>query len=348
MAESEEGKYGFEREEMYKGELGGTVDVYGRHVFLCYKTYDTWPAKIESSESDLLPYLLFRALKNQKDNIALKTRLTVCEGIEGTEFVDGDVLIFPEMIKYRGLKESDVDGFVEDVIVKGKPWASGVPEVLAGSHVFVCAHASRDMRCGVCGPALIEKFKEEIDSRGLKDQVFVSGCSHVGGHKYAGNLIIFSADAEGKIAGHWYGYAKPDDVAAFLDQHIAKGEIIERLWRGLMSAPVNEAEKVEEKADEKKIPNGKHVEEAVRKPNEDTQVETESVASCCQGANAVSCCRDASPEEREASEEKETKGESKFSCLMGKWDQTDVYAAVAVVVAVATVAVAYSFYKRSG
>ena len=87
--------------------------------------------------------------------------------------------------------------------MNGKPWASGVPEVLAGSHVFVCAHASRDRRCGVCGPALIEKFEEEIEMRGLNDQVFVSACSHIGGHKYAGNLIIFSADAEGKIMGHW-------------------------------------------------------------------------------------------------------------------------------------------------
>ncbi|GFY92723.1 sucrase/ferredoxin-like family protein [Actinidia rufa] len=31
-----------------------------------------------------------------------------------------------------GLKDSDVDSFVEDVLVNGKPWASGEPEVLAG------------------------------------------------------------------------------------------------------------------------------------------------------------------------------------------------------------------------
>ena len=96
-----------------------------------------------------------------------------------------------------------MDGFVEDVLVNGKPWASGVQEVLTGSHIFVCAHNSRDRRCGVCGPALIEKFKEEIELRGLKDDVFVSACSHVGGHKYAGNLIIFSANTEGKVDGHW-------------------------------------------------------------------------------------------------------------------------------------------------
>ena len=103
----------------------------------------------------------------------------------------------------RGLTDSDVDGFVEDVLVNGKPWASGVQETFSGSYVFVCAHGSRDKRCGVCGPVLIEKLNEEIELRGLKDQVFVSACSHIGGHKYAGNLIIFSPDSEGKIMGHW-------------------------------------------------------------------------------------------------------------------------------------------------
>lgn len=96
-----------------------------------------------------------------------------------------------------------MDSFVEDVLVNGKPWASVVQEVFTGSHVFVCAHGSRDRRCGVCGPVLIEKLKEEIESRGLKNQVFVNACSHIGGHKYAGNVIIYSPAPDGKITGHW-------------------------------------------------------------------------------------------------------------------------------------------------
>lgn len=31
----------------------------------------------------------------------LKTRLTICEGHDGTETSNGDVLIFPDMIRYR-------------------------------------------------------------------------------------------------------------------------------------------------------------------------------------------------------------------------------------------------------
>lgn len=96
-----------------------------------------------------------------------------------------------------------MDSFVEDVLIKGGEWASGKIEALMGSHVFVCCHGSRDRRCGVCGPALVKKFQEEIESRGLKDQVFVSPCSHIGGHKYAGNLIIFTSRVQAKVTGHW-------------------------------------------------------------------------------------------------------------------------------------------------
>jgi hypothetical protein len=101
------------------------------------------------------------------------------------------------------LKESNVDSFFDDVMVGGKSWGGGVQDVVAGSYIFVCAHGSRDVRCGVCGPVLIDKLNEEIQLRGLKDQISVMACSHVGGHKYAGNLITFSPGPDGKIMGHW-------------------------------------------------------------------------------------------------------------------------------------------------
>uniref|UniRef100_A0A9I9E0Q5 Altered inheritance of mitochondria protein 32 n=1 Tax=Cucumis melo TaxID=3656 RepID=A0A9I9E0Q5_CUCME len=111
---------------------------------------------------------------------------------------------------YRGLKDKDVEMFVEDVLLNGELRESGAYDVLAGSYIFVCAHGSRDKRCGVCGPVLVSKLKEEIELRGLKDQTYVHPCSHIGGHKY--------------------GYVTPDDVPELLEKHIGKGEIIERLW----------------------------------------------------------------------------------------------------------------------
>nr|GEX02607.1 aspartic proteinase A1 [Tanacetum cinerariifolium] len=102
---------------------------------------------------------------------------------------------------------------MEEVIVNRKLWSIGVQETMTGSHVFVCSHSSRDKRCGYCGPILIKKFKEEAELRGLEN-VFVIACSHVDSH----NLSCFCVP----------GYVTPSDVPELLDNHIGKGEIIDR------------------------------------------------------------------------------------------------------------------------
>lgn len=105
--------------------------------------------------------------------------------------------------KCRRLTHFDVDTFVEEVLVKDGEWRPGTPETLKVSYVFVCSHGSRDRRCGVCGPALISRFKDEIEFYGLQSKVSVSPCSHIGGHKYAGNVIIFRSNLNGEVTGHW-------------------------------------------------------------------------------------------------------------------------------------------------
>ncbi|KAJ8774960.1 hypothetical protein K2173_019964 [Erythroxylum novogranatense] len=347
ISTDEDEKFGFKRAEMYQSTLSGTVAPYDRHVFLCYKSPDAWLPRVEASEDDPLPKLLDSALKARKGDISNKTRLTICEACEGNE---GDVLIFPEMIKCKSLKGSDVDGFVDDVLVNGNPWASGVQEALTGSYVFVCAHTSRDKRCGVCGPVLIDRLKEGIESRGLKDQLFVKACSHVGGHKYAGNLIIFSPDSLGKTVGHWYGYVTPDDVPEILDQHIGEGKIIERLWRGQMGVAAEE----DKRTGEQPVPNAEISSKSDKYEERNTEVNKDNKGACCQGVTGFSCCKDESLEvrkEKKLNEKTEVcgkKGLGKLSSWIGSLEQGDVLAACAVVGAVGTVAVAYSLYKRSG
>ncbi|KAM2729018.1 hypothetical protein EV1_000456 [Malus domestica] len=222
------------------------------HVFLCYKTPEAWPWCIKGSDSDPLPKIFASALKARKNDITFKTSMTVIERHEGTEFSDGDVLIFPQMIKYRSLKESDVDSFVDDVLVNHKPWASGVQEPLIGPYVFICAHMSQNEWDRYRARVLIDKFKHEAELRGLTDQVFVTACFHIGGHRYAGNLVIYSPGSDGSIIDHWYGYIFPSDVPELLDQYIGKGEIIERHWRGQIEASFDEAEEI----NDRELPNG--------------------------------------------------------------------------------------------
>ncbi|KAI5056875.1 hypothetical protein GOP47_0028693 [Adiantum capillus-veneris] len=318
---------GFERADMYKDALAGTVHHYEKHVFLCYKDPQSWPSHLETSQDDDFPRLFAASLKARKSDTPKKTRLTISDATESSE---GDVLIFPDMVCYKGLTTSDIENFVEEVLVKESDYFSERKETLQGAHIFVCAHARRDMRCGVCGPALIDCFKKEIADRGIADGVFVKSCSHVGGHKYAGNVIIYSSDANGEIAGHWYGYVTPKDVTQLLDEHIGKGKIINKLWRGQMGL----SEEEQKKAYQQWAEAGQSTEEP-REACPCSQVKEEA------NGPTTGCCKNKSG----------SKGsQSCWSCLVScfdSWEKGDTLAALAVVSAVSAVAVAFTLSRHS-
>ncbi|XP_040376579.1 uncharacterized protein LOC102704032 [Oryza brachyantha] len=365
VAADPEAEFGFRRPELGTEKLAGTVQFHERHVFLCYKSPEVWPSHVEAAESDRLPRLLAAAIKTHKSDLKKKTKLTICEGEDGTESSNGDVLIFPDMVRYRGLTHFDVDNFVQEVLVKDTEWLPGSPEAIRGSYVFVCCHGSRDKRCGVCGPALIKRFKDEISGQGLADQVSVSACSHVGGHKYAGNVIVFSADAKGEVTGHWYGYVTPDDVPVLLHKHIGQGEIVDHLWRGQMGL----SEEQQRKALELKHTTNGVTEDGAHESPEEAQTvgatcNPAAAGGCCQGNGGFTCCQSELPKETQAAEENHKnseKGTDKESasgtkkghmkiCSMPTWFETweraDTYAALGIVAAAASVFVAFRIYKN--
>ncbi|KAJ8765089.1 hypothetical protein K2173_010572 [Erythroxylum novogranatense] len=368
-------EFGFSRPDFRQSPLAGTVQFYERHVFLCYKSPSVWPPRIEAAEFDRLPRLLSAAVMAKKGFMKKETRLTICEGQDGTETSNGDVLIFPDMIRYRRLTHFDVDTFVEEVLVKDSEWLPGTPEKLKGSFVFVCSHGSR--YCGVCGPVLVSRFKEEIEMHGLQGKLSVSPCSHIGGHQYAGNIIIFGSSINGAISGNWYGYVSPDDIPILVEQHIAKGEIVDCLWRGQMG--LSEEEQIASHELRLQL-NG---ETGVgQNTNEPTHIQTDAtntasnieVVQCCLQNGMSSCCQNTILSENDCpdSVEKavksapEKKNGLKLSSrinsgkglssrrsrsmptLSETWEREDTYAAIAVACAAVSVAVAYRCYKQLG
>ncbi|KAI3810202.1 hypothetical protein L1987_19812 [Smallanthus sonchifolius] len=352
-----------------------TVDYSERHVFLCYKKPQVWPPHIEATEFDRLPRLLSAALVARKNDMKKQTRLTICEGNDGTESSNGDVLIFPDMIRYRRLTHFDVDIFVEEVLVKEGEWLPGTPESLTGSFIFVCAHGSRDKRCGVCGPAVIARFRTEIELRGHQNKVSVRPCSHIGGHKYARNVIIFGSNDHGKVMGHWYGYVTPDDVPALLEHHVEKGEFVDGLWRGQMGLSEEDQKKVHELT---VIANGGN---NILKNTEDKTANTYDVCNVvehggyCQTNVTSGCCHNPPTDTEDSTNfncdtkfTSEKNGGVKNQISVGlsnksapatqkvynmptwleTWEREDVYATLALIGAALSVAVAYNCYRQLG
>lgn len=65
--------------------------------------------------------------------------------------------------------------------------------------IYVCTHGSRDCRCGELGEPLYQSILKEVRKRDLSsgEKVKVRRVSHIGGHKYAGNALVYREDGRG-------------------------------------------------------------------------------------------------------------------------------------------------------
>lgn len=87
-------------------------------------------------------------------------------------------------------------------------------------------------------------FEKEVERRGIEARVGV--ISHIGGHKYAGNVIIYvppgwkSSDGGGSGNGTsplsgmgiWYGRVGPEHVEGVVAETLVRGRIVKDLLRG--------------------------------------------------------------------------------------------------------------------
>lgn len=144
------------------------------------------------------------------------------------------------------------------------PGVRDVEEVL----VLICGHGGRDMRCGVMGAVLREEFSTQLPREGIdvfRGPVVVEGdgggvaaieggvnkkpgiaarvglISHIGGHKFAGNVIVYlppkmmTRDGEKHpLAGHgiWYGRVEPKHVQGIVHETVLGGRVIADMFRG--------------------------------------------------------------------------------------------------------------------
>lgn len=110
------------------------------------------------------------------------------------------------------------------------------------------------MRCGLMAPVLEAEFHRVLHSQGFtstsKGDATIDGpkhaniglISHVGGHKYAGNVIVYippemtvgaSTEPHPLAAkGIWYGRVEPKHVQGIVNETILGGRVVTDHFRG--------------------------------------------------------------------------------------------------------------------
>ena len=123
--------------------------------------------------------------------------------------------------------------------------------------VLICGHGGRDIRCGTLGPILKKEFEEKLERQNISllsdpppaeaieidtglgghtPTARVGLISHVGGHKWAGNVIVYIPPTFGTNAlagkGIWYGRVEPGHVEGIVAKTILEGKVVKDLFRG--------------------------------------------------------------------------------------------------------------------
>jgi len=135
--------------------------------------------------------------------------------------------------------------------------------------VLLCSHKGRDKRCAIAAPVLEKTFthylehegwvvhteledlsgnptlesslsnspepetafETQLKALGVEHKALILRNSHIGGHKFAGNVIIYNPQG----TGVWYGRVTPHDVESIVKNTIINGKVLPPILRGGMN-----------------------------------------------------------------------------------------------------------------
>ncbi len=126
-------------------------------------------------------------------------------------------LLFPDGIRIDGVSPSNVHQLYNDFL-NPSPSHSVPSDLLKRSHttftlhqiknptILICGHQNRDARCGLVAPILHAHITHFLSLHDKAANVYY--VSHVGGHKFAGNLVVYDPDG----GGIWYSRVNLENI----------------------------------------------------------------------------------------------------------------------------------------
>ncbi|GME59456.1 Fmi1 protein [Neofusicoccum parvum] len=209
----------------HKQNLNGTMGAYAEQILIATGK-DDWKSRIE-----------------EEDDAHLQRRVKDILGRKG-ELMDPYHNILITNVSFPAASSSP-----DSASAYLFPSFKYIPSIpLAGDSVKEFIRG--DARCGILGPLLRDEFEEKLKTKGIdirpqpdlaqhsKLSASVGLISHIGGHKYAGNVIIYIPRTL-KEAGHplagkgiWYGRVGPEQVEGVVEQTIVQGKVVKELFRG--------------------------------------------------------------------------------------------------------------------
>ena len=207
-------------------KLVKTVKPYDKHIIICYNI-ESWPSAVEKAYPvSAFVSAIDSTKKTYKDSTSsqkpISVKITLCDQKESFHGCI-DIIMYPDNCMFT-LRADQFDDFAANLYSNSLskydkislPWKK---------LILICKHNSRDNRCGTMGPKIIEKLQTELAHRNINEsEIAVRGSSHIGGHEFAGTLILYPEM-------DWYGHIKEETIPKLLD-NIISGSRLMACFRG--------------------------------------------------------------------------------------------------------------------
>ncbi|KAK6529542.1 hypothetical protein TWF281_008713 [Arthrobotrys megalospora] len=280
-----------------KSPLAGVITRHYRHVLVHTGTID-WPSRIEQGPSiaSKLKSIVSRSNGAEEEtSVTAKLKALVSRGsiyvdpfypvlVTNTSLPtdptakDGHatITVFPDAIELTSVPNSreSLESVVTSLLLPpsnplsstrkaGEPFTT---RKISKPVILTCSHGNRDKRCGILGPAITKSFKQALDKSSENGGIdcIVGDISHIGGHKFAGNVIIHlpgdhplskavneapasslpisepedvvNTDISGHSVSIWYGRVMPYHVEGIIETTLRQGKIVKELLRGIVNS----------------------------------------------------------------------------------------------------------------
>lgn len=216
--------------------------LFRRHVLLIDETssdkqaHMRWTPKVEDGAA--FPYGILKKIKEKNVDLMKNSRecvpvltsvvelLNVHVDNEPRERTKGKykLLCLPEwkILTFDESSADEVSALVNKPDLDGT--CAGLVPFDTKELVLVCGHMQRDARCGVMAQELATKMTSKHP---------VGIVSHIGGHKFAGNVIMYRQE-ENATHSYWFRHMNPLVVDCVLEQ-ARKGNVVSEFYRGSIS-----------------------------------------------------------------------------------------------------------------
>ena len=157
------------------------------------------------------------------------------ENTEGTT-----ILLLPSFTFIDSVQRSDISDVITRFIdaplsqngIPANPESKLSPRPCQYDYVvLLCSHRRRDARCGITAPLIKKELERHLRPLGLyrdaNDErpggVGIFFVSHVGGHKFSANVLIYRKEQEQMI---WLARIKPEHCEGVVKYTLLQGKVV--------------------------------------------------------------------------------------------------------------------------